>query len=116
MSEQNVAHTPTPWRLEIEGDERMVVSSAIDKDGDRVLVCDLYRGGYDYSDLGYSMDANAAFIVRAVNSHDELVAALEGICAGEIDASGTAIILGNDAWTKLSNAMHALSRARGEGE
>jgi len=46
----------------------------------------------------------------------DLVEALEGLCAGEMDASGTALILGEDAWTKLSNGTHALARYRASAE
>jgi hypothetical protein len=49
------AHTPTPWRIGIAG---------------RVL------GGDGLSVVSFNRKANAAFIVRAVNAHDDLVAAL----------------------------------------
>ena len=65
--------TPGPWVLDRCGEERMVVSTgAKDAEGCPVLVCDLYRGGYDYSDLGYSLDANA----RAIAACPDLIEAL----------------------------------------
>lgn len=53
--------------------------------------------------------ANANLIAASPDLYDALAA----ICAGSIDTSGTAIILGDDAWTKLSNGMHALAKAEG---
>lgn len=59
-------HTPTPW----------VYSTATD--GTCSIWCD-----HDVKVIGRAAtETNAAFIVRAVNSHDELVAALRKVSAG----------------------------------
>lgn len=50
-------HTPTPWRVNTFNGDRQEV---LDANGNNACV-----------------KANAAFIVRACNAHDELVAALE---------------------------------------
>lgn len=61
-----VGHTPGPWRLEIGGDERMVISeTARDPDGEFMLVCDLFRGGYVYDEAGAQYEANARLITTA---------------------------------------------------
>lgn len=60
----NTKHTPTPWTLDAYKD---VIGA------DDVTVASVYctvQGGVDMDDL------NAAFIVRAVNSHEQLVTAL----------------------------------------
>lgn len=59
------ARTPGPWRLDPKRSLRVVA-------GDDHTVC--ATGNSDH--LRDQWEANAAFIVRAANSHDELVAAL----------------------------------------
>lgn len=70
--ERTMNHTPTPWVLDV---------SRVDDDG-AVPPVILDRTGMLIAMLGYmdgkdarNCDTNAAFIVRAVNAHDELVAA-----------------------------------------
>jgi hypothetical protein len=63
------AHTPTPWTAlpDENGNETYIV-------GDRdQAVADCMMG------YGVADDANAAFIVKAVNNHDALVKALDWI-------------------------------------
>jgi hypothetical protein len=76
-------HTPTPWQV----DPRSFAISGTDEQGEYMHVADL-RGwgrltGKGHGALGLSdadavevLQANAAFIVKAVNNHDALVAAL----------------------------------------
>ena len=66
-----------PWRA-------LPATPVVDSKGSNVIVC---RCGKAITDdqAKYSMDrwmADAALIVRAVNAHDALVAALEDIAAG----------------------------------
>ena len=62
------AHTPTPWT---NNGQSIIVSS----DGD---ICQLFYTHKDGIDDQFpNAKANAAFIVRAVNSHEALVEALE---------------------------------------
>lgn len=56
-------HTPTPWK-----EQGLAIRDA---DGD--LICDVYVGGINST----QNEANRAFIVRAVNSHDELLELLK---------------------------------------
>lgn len=85
------SHTPTPWEV---GDDGIVTPYA----GDRIIV----QTGMD------SIEADQDFIVRAVNAHDALIAALKGLvdaCELTDDAYYSAI----DA--AVNNARAALALA-----
>ncbi len=70
---KTVGHTPTPWRL--EGD--CVVSG---DDTDYTLVADCERDPVWSPLLGVEeTEANAQFIVRACNSHDDLLEACQAV-------------------------------------
>jgi hypothetical protein len=85
----STAHTPTPWVV-CENDP----ADSMDYDKIWVTTDDrLYKSlvpiaevGIDYSEpINSEQKANAEFIVRAVNFHDEMLAALkaaEGLIAG----------------------------------
>jgi hypothetical protein len=60
-------HTPTPWILY----ERKNGPDILANGGDELIV----EGGH----AGQDWEANAAFIVRAVNAHDNLLFALKGL-------------------------------------
>lgn len=85
-------HTPTPW-VDVENDEDSI-------DWDKVYITTddrVYKSLIPIAEvsIGYSEPmnseqiANAAFLVRAVNSHDELVATLTAIktIIGNVDYS-----------------------------
>jgi hypothetical protein len=61
-------HSPTPWSIDSR-QKYLVTCGKPHVDRARVASCASY-------DNGSRAEANAAFIVRAVNAHDELVAAL----------------------------------------
>ncbi len=66
-----MSHTPTPWQL-ATNDPTLILSEAVDADGDAVIIADVLNGTIN----GVGLDtANAAFIIKAVNAHDELVEA-----------------------------------------
>ena len=69
MTTTTTKHTPTPWYK----DNSFINFDYTDSDGNRYhgTICELGLRGSIQS-------ANAAFIVRAVNSHDRLVEALRG--------------------------------------
>jgi len=80
-------HTPTPWRVDpkkllrvVSGDDNSVATVGLQSD-----LCDQW-------------EANAAFIVKAVNSHDALVKKLEEI--HDITQDTT---LGVECWQKIQN-------------
>jgi len=64
----NAAHTPTPWRIAGKGTIR-TDTGWVPGDG--------WIGTINWR----NRDANAEFIVRAANSHEELVAALKPLAA-----------------------------------
>lgn len=63
----NTQHTPTPWK--VDGMDVVSPSEMI------VVGCLQWCG----EDRGGEGEANAAFIVKACNAHDELVAALRDV-------------------------------------
>lgn len=95
-------HTPTPW-----------ITQQIENH------IQIMRGHeYGYTGIGqtYHTDletnkANAAFIVRACNSHDALVEALEGLLADDGTASSQNI---NKVLKAREKARTALALAKGE--
>ena len=80
-------HTPTPWKAE-KGRTVMHVT------GQHFVVCQISTTGYrgdtpeDKRMYAERAEANAAFIVRAVNAHDELVAALEDVRVPRMSGRG----------------------------
>ena len=62
-----IAHTPTPWRYE---SETMTIRS---------VPANYWLATMDSWDSSVSNTTNAAFIVRACNSHADLLAACEAI-------------------------------------
>lgn len=70
----NAAHTPTPWHV-VNGNQIKDELMPFDRDErDTVLIAT--TGPRAESELAKS---NAAFIVRAVNSHEQLVTALRDL-------------------------------------
>lgn len=65
-------HTPTPWSLGRQDDYS--VKRVIETANDYIASCD----GSESEDVD---EANAAFIVLAVNNHDNLVATLKALIA-----------------------------------
>ena len=68
----DAGHTETPWRVFTTPDGRKIVGVG-DKDGQGIL--DRGFGVWAWNDA--EGIANAELVVRAVNSHDDLVAALK---------------------------------------
>jgi len=73
----NAEHTATPWDIQNKGNlygnnARVEIVQGINKDGSKNL-CKIAR----MRDLTLESYANAEFICRAVNAHDELVEALK---------------------------------------
>ena len=79
-----VEHSPTPWNYN-DGDKGVIGYGFMSYDG---------HGKPDYTNpsgsivtvhgVGAERDADAAFIVKAVNSHEELLNVLKS-CAGVLD-------------------------------
>ena len=87
-----MSHTPTPWKLIDEGIIAAQSPTPVKPGGQpnaallRTPVIALPPVDYpDYSQFKASdWDADAAHIVRCVNAHDQLVAALRVICEGNV--------------------------------
>lgn len=79
-------HSPTPWFAKRNGFSTVYIESRL-RPGvlQEVAACGPTEAGSE------SQDANAAFIVRAANSHDRLIAALKTLdeCYCEIGAPMT---------------------------
>jgi hypothetical protein len=78
MKTTSSSHTPTPWFVAYREDGTPIIDAEYQPHG---LVCELAKQ-YPQDDGVRSLDAeqaNAAFIVRACNSHAALVEALEEI-------------------------------------
>jgi len=108
------AHTPLPWHIEeghIQRDSNGIRYWQI-TDGQDAIACNQFcYAGYDPEVNA----ANAALIVRAVNSHEALIAALES--ALEIAESWTHDQLDgtsafNGAWAELGPVRAALTKAK----
>ena len=114
-------HTPGPWRLEdwVDAGNGARVMAA---DGGPVCRVDGATAWAGVAGTGVrtsrERDANAAFIVQACNSHDELLEALEELVRinEEHNAAVEAVTGRPLNWkdTYLERARAALARARGE--
>jgi hypothetical protein len=69
-------HTPTPWRVTEHERNDESIALCIHSDAMGMPIC---RLGGNISQI--NVEANAEFIVRAVNSHDKLVEAAERLLA-----------------------------------
>ena len=90
-------HTPLPWKWTPEGrGEWDDITGLEGADGTKIITLkDVYPG---YSECGEDLimeidPKNAAFIVRAVNSHDELLAACEAALAEHPAENGRGVDL-----------------------
>lgn len=104
-------HTPTPWTTSVACKFRVISSLAFAKyGGSGSVVADVYTPGtHPHAPTDYEISAaNAAFICRACNAHDELVAALEGLREAYC-APGSCTEKISKAWTL---AQAALARAK----
>jgi len=74
-------HTPTPWKATMvlvsgRGKQSIFRPWITTTDGDRGI-CEIFVSGNDGRNITSEDRANAAFIVRAVNAHDELLEAVK---------------------------------------
>lgn len=90
---EGVGHSPLPWKV---GDRQ------------RGLVTDSNSQFVFKCFVGENRDRDAAFIVRAVNYHEEMLAALKGLC-DELDKDTP------DNWRAVRlAALDALAKAQGQ--
>lgn len=65
-------HTPTPWYASTQPEGHFDIM-----DGPNLNTATVLCTRFEFSERKDEMHANAAFIVRACNSHEQLVAALQ---------------------------------------
>lgn len=99
----NSKHTPTPWHL--GGTKNMIVFA---EDGWAIANAVVHHNKSGFE----KMEANAAFIVKAVNCHEELICALED-CQETVCAKYCDEVMG-DHCEECRNASAALAKAKGE--
>ena len=75
MKTETVKHTPTPWEIKITQEGFEIVGSA-NKANYKSVIAWIKLGGATWKDTwNKEQEANAEFIVRACNSHEELLEA-----------------------------------------
>lgn len=96
-------HTPTPWNHKIAGLNHWICPTGGEESGHVAFI-----GGRDflYKDISQDLqEANAEFIVRACNNHDQLVDTLKLIDAvGNGDVRMEATVL----YDKIQEALAAI--------
>lgn len=113
-------HTPTPWAISpTRAEGEVLIVKTWDPAGIQGphLMAD-YRGGH-IATLGIggnpeaqaTAEANAAFIITAVNSHDALVAVLERARYIRHELAGNAAAQAWDKWER--DSLNALKLAKG---
>ncbi|MBZ5673735.1 MAG: hypothetical protein LAP61_05755 [Acidobacteriia bacterium] len=111
MTDQNKSppvHTPTPWLIEPPS---MGFSQITGANGE--LVFGLAAGGPSEKQPDAVCEANAALIVRAVNSHAELLEALENLVADMTSSAELKLYISEDDET-IKAARIAIAKARGD--
>lgn len=112
--------TPRPWELsEFDLDDATAIgvrnpAVGLNEDNYMAIIADCgVVVGRDPGFIQAERRANAALIVRAVNAHDDLVAALESafFALGRAGANANRQHDGREAWEQ---ARAALAKARGE--
>lgn len=101
-SRSELAHTPTPWKTDPDLGNQCVLGP----DGVQTADCSIFVNPKFGNRTDAINEANAAFIVRAVNSHDALVKACDKAAA----------VLSGDAMQKQSliDALEAIRAALSE--
>ncbi len=106
---EKAKHTPTPW---ISGCVKTSIGRCFKIGAEKIIDCGhgamcLYDDETSLNPLSHDeIEANAAFIVRAVNNHDALVEALGGL----LEAQRSTM----EETRARFNARSALSKSKGE--
>lgn len=99
-------HTPTPWKVHPTVNQHRY-NAALDF-GPSGIAVGVVWGPFEKRAMDAETEANAAFIVRACNAHDELVAALKDAEKRLLSFAES----GNDRLTVLAHDLRAtLTRA-----
>ena len=106
-----MTHTPTPWSIGHSMERNYIYGG-----GSHLACIGSRENGFFIHDDGSlnESEANAAFIVRAVNSHDDLLEALETLLALDTDGEAGCRIDPIEYGRALAMARAAVAKARGE--
>ena len=118
MTTKTTGHTPGPWYHATRKDKResIILDSALTPEGNIPKGTNWIASVYPVSTENDHI-ANAAFIVRACNSHDALVSALQSLfehcamvhkCWGDGDNT-------KEADAAIKSALAAIKSATGQG-
>lgn len=101
-----MAHSPTPWRL--IWDELHRTSPGEHTGGDPYMAIQTGEGAIDLiapPSMAKVHVANSEFILRAVNCHDELVAAAKAVLADSDEGANPYSRLGRSLYEPLKAAL-----------
>jgi hypothetical protein len=98
------AHTPVPFGIEKRKDGNIEIVAG----GDGAVLATVY--GDDGEPLCWPVLANAEFIVRACNAHDELLAA----CESAVEAFGSPDDCGSCGQCSMCLCRAAIKKAKGK--
>lgn len=99
-------HTPTPWKVR-QDDQQLLITG----DYETIIArLDIWK-----NEGKKQMEANAAFVVRAVNSHEALIESIQGLLAiikDDLPQLGNDLLEAEDAIIK--KAENTIAQAEGE--
>lgn len=94
METKTAQHTPLPWKLEVwqktwEGGGIEFTPTICTATDAIAKACPLYRPDGEPHEASAEQTANAKYIVRAVNCHEELLKACKALRAAYFESGGT---------------------------
>jgi len=107
------AHTPGPWRIKYGSPTVVVPGNDTHHRRAAIAQCALSHG---IGEAGIQDAANAEFIVRACNAHDDLLGALDDLLGQVMQAKeGFGIYANSESMDESVNAARAaIAKAKGE--
>lgn len=125
MTDADRGNTPTPWVIERNEKSAWIIILGTRQDGDNRpsdgngylfhLNCAEHPDAVMFSPFLPEQEANAAFIVRAVNTHDDLVAALRRV-QSELELMRDDGAWRNSTYQLMADIEAALSKASEEAK
>ena len=125
IMEETMEHTPIPWEIAQLGDggDGFIGHQIWNRAGGEVCIIRIAVNQHhdaQYADFVARCEANAAFIVRAVNNHAKLLSALEHLDAHipdreglqPVDAEVRAFLNHKSLWRAKELAREAIKEAR----
>lgn len=102
-------HTPLPWGIH-HGDDYSAILNTPESSTSE-FIANIYSDdiGYTYEDDVVNRQANADFILKACNSHYELIEALNAIVRTQADSDSESVL----AYELAEIAEKALKKAKG---